>query len=327
MAQMQVEIAPRTGLRLKNPVIASSGTLGYGDEFARRKSLSGLGAFISKGTTLRPRTGNPPMRLWETSAGMLNAIGLQNVGVEAVVRDKAPLWATWDLPVFVNVSGATTEEYVAVVRRLDGIPGVAGVELNVSCPNVKEGGVAFGTDEVLLREVTREVRAATCLPLIVKLSPNVANIQSIACAAQGSGADAISLINTVYGLAIDAQARKPALAVASGGLSGPAIKPIALHCVYQVAQAVSIPVIGYGGIMTASDAVEFILAGASAIGIATALLANPFCWREIAGGLQAWCRREGVSRIADIVGAANSGFIGPARNDWTAGRSSGGPDR
>jgi len=305
---MDVVIAQRTGLALKNPVIAASGTFGYGVEFARRMDISGLGCLISKGTTREPRTGNRPVRLTETPAGMLNAIGLQNVGVDAVVREKAPIWASWSIPVLVNVSGTSIEDYTYVASRLDGVAGVSGIELNISCPNVKDAGTMFAAEPRLASEVTQAVRDVTELPVIVKLSPNVADIREIAAAVAASGADAISLVNTFYGMAIDVGRRAPTLSTVSGGVSGPAIKPLALHLVYQVAQEVSIPVIGIGGIMTASDAIEFFLAGATAVELATALLVNPGCWIDIASDIEAWCRREGVRDLADIIGGANSGF-------------------
>ncbi|GAC1319306.1 MAG: hypothetical protein NVS2B16_06090 [Chloroflexota bacterium] len=254
------------------------------------------------------------MRLWETAGGMLNSIGLQNIGVDAVLRDKAPVWATWEVPVLVNVSGSTVQEYVEIVRRLDGAPGVAGIELNVSCPNIEAGGIAFGRSPDLLADVTRAVRAATGLPLIVKLSPNVEDIRCLARAAQDAGADAVALINTVFGMAIDVSKRSPALSNVMGGLSGPAIKPYALYFVYQAAQEVSIPVIGYGGIMSACDAIEFMMAGASAIGIATALLVNPRAGQVIVSGVETWCRREGLADIGEIVGAANPRFKGIAHS-------------
>ena len=321
---MQVEIAPRTGLRLKNPVIASSGTFGYGVEAARRMDVSGLGAIVSKGTTLLPRPGNEPMRLWETTGGMLNAIGLQNIGVDAVIRDKAPVWAGWSVPVLVNVSGGSVDEYVEIVRRLDGIAGVAGIELNVSCPNVKEGGTMFGSDPAAVAEVTDAVRRYTQLPLIVKLSPNVTDIKEIACAAVTSGADALSLINTVYGMAIDARLRRAILPNVSGGLSGPAVKPLALYLVYQVAQVACVPIIAYGGIMSAGDAVEFMLAGACAVGLGTALMVNPLAWREIVNGIRRWCEGEGVHDLREIIGAANPGFGLGAGNDEPAEQTLGG---
>ena len=305
---MDVTIAPRTGFQLRNPVVAASGTFGYGVEFASRMDLSGLGAIVCKGTTREPRGGNAPLRVAETAAGMLNAIGLQNIGIEAVIREKAPIWATWSVPVLINVSATSIEDYIYVASRLNGVPGVAGIELNISCPNVKEGGILFATDAGLTHAVTRAVRDVTRLPLVVKLSPNVSDIRSIAAAAEQAGADAISLINTLYGMAIDVTRRTPTLANVSGGLSGPAVKPHALHLVYQVAQEVMIPVVGIGGIMTASDAVEFLLAGATAIGMATALLIDPACWRKIAGGIDAWCQKEGVKDLEEIIGAANTGF-------------------
>lgn len=308
---MDVVIAPRTGLTLKNPVMTASGTFGYGIEFAGRMDLSGLGAVVCKGTTREPRAGNPPVRLVDTPAGMLNSIGLQNVGVEALIRDKAPVWATWELPVLVNVSGTSIEDYCHIVSRLDGVPGVAGIELNVSCPNVKEGGVAFGTLPGSVSDVTRAVRHSTELPLIVKLSPNVTDIQSIAAAAEAAGADAVSLINTVYGLAIDDRRRRPVLSTVSGGLSGPAIKPFALHLVYQVAQAVTVPIIGVGGIRTGADAIEFILAGATAVQVGTALMVDPTSWRGVLAGIEAWCKHEGVKSLSEVMGAANVGFRAP----------------
>lgn len=303
-------LAPRTGFALRNPVIAASGTFGYGTEYASRMDLSGLGAVVSKGTTRHPRTGNQPLRLAETPAGMINAIGLQNIGVEAVVRDKAPVWSGWSVPVLVNVSGTSTDDYVDIVQLLDRVAGVSGIELNISCPNVKEGGVLFGTHPRLAAEVTRAVRNATSLPLVVKLSPNVTDIREIARAVEDAGADAISLINTVYGMAVDVKRREPLIANGYGGLSGPAIKPLALYLVHSVAQVVSIPIVGLGGVMTAGDAIEFLLAGASAVGVATLLLLDPDGWRPLATGLEAWCRQEGVKTLSEIIGAANPGFKG-----------------
>jgi len=310
MILMNVLIAPRTGLTIASPVLISSGTFGYGIEYAERSSLVGLGAIISKGTTLEPRIGNQPMRLWETEAGMLNAIGLQNVGVEAVARTKAPVWAGWSVPVLVNVSGTTVDEYCAVIRRLRSVPGISGFELNISCPNVKEGGLSFGRDPRQAAEVTAAARAETELPLIVKLSPNVADIRAIASAVERAGADAISLINTVHGMSINISARAPALASVSGGLSGPAIKPLALYLVYEVAQEVTIPIVGYGGIVSAVDAIEFLLAGASAVGLASALLVNPHAWRSIKQGIQDWCDGQGIRNVREVVGSANAGFRG-----------------
>lgn len=305
---MNVTLVPRTGLQLRSPVIAASGTFGYGTEFAARHELTGLGAIVCKGTTREPRSGNRPLRMVETPAGMLNAIGLQNIGVEAVVREKAPIWAGWDIPVFVNVSGNTVDDYCYIASRLDGVPGVAGIELNISCPNVKEGGAAFGVDPRLAAEVTAAVRAATQLPLIVKLSPNVSDIRAIARAVEDAGADTISLINTLYGTSINRRSRTVELMHGSGGLSGPAIKPHALYQVYQVATEVSVPVVGMGGILTWEDAAEFLLAGACAIGVATALLLDPTSPRAISAGLQSWLEDQEASDLAQIVGSANPQF-------------------
>jgi dihydroorotate dehydrogenase (NAD+) catalytic subunit len=311
---MDALIAPRTGLNLRSPVMSASGTFGYGLEFAARMDLSGLGAIVCKGTTREPRAGNPPPRVYETPAGMLNSIGLQNVGVDEVVVEKAPRWAQLGVPVLVNVSGNSIEDYVAIAERLDGVPGVSGIELNISCPNVKAGGVAFGVGPRPAAEVTAAVRGTTALPLLVKLSPNVADIRTIAAAVEGAGADAISVANTVYGMAIDARKRRPVFPSVSGGLSGPAIKPYALYLVYQVAQEVTVPVIGIGGVMTAQDAIEFILAGATAIQLGTALMLDPTAWHHVVAGIEEWCRNEGVRALDEIVGAANCTFKAkPAR--------------
>jgi dihydroorotate dehydrogenase (NAD+) catalytic subunit len=311
---MEVLVAPRTGLSLKSPVMTASGVFGYGIECAARMDLKGLGAVVSKGTTREPRAGNEPMRLWETPAGILNSIGLQNVGVEAVVAEKAPIWATWEVPVLVNVSGVTVEDFAFLVSRLDGVPGIAGIELNISCPNIKEGGILFASDPNLAHEVTAAARRATTLPLIVKLSPNTADIRSVAAAVEAAGADAVSLINTLYGMAMDVSARRPALTSIAGGLSGPAIKPHALHLVYQVAQEVTIPVIGIGGIMSAADALEFLLAGATAVEIGTALMVDPTRWRTIATDLKEWCRKEAIESLDEIIGAGNTRFVGRSVN-------------
>lgn len=316
---MKVCLAPRTGFQIGTPVIAASGVFGYGTEFAARMSLDGLGAIVCKGTTLKPRAGTVPLRMVETPAGMLNAIGLQNIGVDALVREKAPVWAEWPVPVLVNVSGSTVEEYVEIVRRLDSVPGITGVELNISCPNTEAGGVAFGVDPIAAAAVTAAVRRETALPLIVKLTPNVSDIRSVAAAVETAGADAVSLINTVFGMAIDSHSRSPTLTNTRGGLSGPAIKPYALHLVYEVAQEVSVPVVGLGGIMTGADAVEFLLAGASAVALGTALLVNPTAWRRITRELQKWLAREGVRSIEEIVGAANAGYKRKARETNLAG--------
>ncbi len=279
------------GLRLRSPVLVASGTFGYGFD-APQVDRSVLGAIVTKGTTLRPREGNAPNRIAETPSGMLNAIGLQNPGVDHVARVYAPLWASWDLPVIVNVAGDAIDEYVAVARRLDGVPGIAGLELNISCPNVANG-LQFGVDPALAAELTRAVRAATRLPLLVKLTPNVTDIVAVARAVENAGADALSAINTYVGMAIDVRRRRPVLSRGSGGLSGPAIKPLALHAVWQVAAAVSIPVIGIGGITTAGDALEFLLAGAAALQLGTVNYIRPEAAREVHDGIAAYLEEHG----------------------------------
>lgn len=264
---MAVDIA---GIKLKNPVMVASGTFGYGEEYSELIDLNKLGAIVTKSVTLNPRSGNPPPRICETPAGMLNSIGLQNDGLKIFIEKQLPFLSRFDLPVIVNVAGETIDEYVEVTRTLSKEPKVKGIEFNISCPNVKKGGMTFGIDPKATKELIEEVRAATKLPLIAKLSPNVTDITAIAKAAVSAGADALSLINTVLGMAIDIKTKKPKLATMTGGLSGPAIKPIAIRMVWQVAQVVKVPVIGIGGIMTAEDAYEFLLAGAKAVQIGTA---------------------------------------------------------
>ena len=306
MPDLSVNLAPRnpSGLVLRNPVAAAAGTFGYGTEYARIVEIQRLGAIFSKGTTLRPQRGAPPPRLAETPGGMLNAIGLQNPGVRAVVHEKAPVWARWQVPVVVNVAGETVDEYVAVARMLDGVPGVAGIELNISCPNVAAGGIIFGCDAALAAEVTREVRAASTLPLIVKLSPNVGDIRPLALAAAEAGADALSLINTVLGMSIDVRMRRPRLGHRTGGLSGPAIKPLAVRMVYEVAGVTGLPLVGVGGITTLEDALEFIMAGACCLQVGTATFAQPLTMTTLIDQLAAWMEREGVRSVGEIVGAA-----------------------
>ncbi|MBM3775214.1 MAG: dihydroorotate dehydrogenase, partial [Acidobacteria bacterium] len=263
------------GIRLKNPVLAASGTFGYGLEFERLVDLNALGGLVVKGLSREPIAGNPPPRIWETASGMINSIGLQNIGVSAFIRDKLPRLASLDTAVFANIFGYTSEDYAEVARALEDAPGLAGYELNVSCPNTRHGGIYFSSDPALVAEVLGAVRRVARRPLIVKLSPNVAAIEPLARAAEESGADALSLINTVVSLAIDARARRPRIGAGFGGLSGPAIKPLALRLVYQAAQAVRIPVIGMGGIATGEDAAEFLVAGASAVEVGTAHFWDP----------------------------------------------------
>lgn len=292
------------GLRLRTPVFVASGTFGYGEEFAKHYDLSQLGAVIVKSLTLAPRPGNAPHRIHETAAGMLNSIGLQNVGVDAFLKDKWPWLKTRGVPVFANVAGTTMDEYAEVCGRLKAAEGLAGVELNISCPNVKAGGMEFGVDPKLAEEVTRRSRQAFGGRMIVKVSPNVTNIGEIAKAAEAGGADAISAVNTFLGMAVDLKGRKPVLTTTFGGLSGPAIKPLALRCVWQVAGAVKIPVLGLGGIVTGEDAAEFLLAGATVVAVGTANFLAPGAAMTVTDGLAAVMRREGFHSVAAMTGAA-----------------------
>jgi dihydroorotate dehydrogenase (NAD+) catalytic subunit len=303
---LAVQLAPKhpRGLLLKNPVMTASGTFGYGTEYGDLVDIERLGAVVCKGTTLKPREGNAQPRLVETASGLLNSIGLQNIGVEALVREKAPLWASWRVPVMVNIAGESVEEYAAVASRLDGVAGVSAVEVNVGCPNVKSGGMEFGRDPKGAAAVTGAVRAATSLPVIVKLTPNVTDIVDIALAVSQAGADALCLINTLKGMAIDTAARRPALGNIHGGLSGPAIKPVALSMVYQVAGKVGIPIIGCGGISSAEDALEFLMAGASAVEVGTFQFVNPRALLDVLEGIEGFMEREGLSDLSGIIGAA-----------------------
>lgn len=306
--KLSVELAPhsRRGLLLQNPVMTAAGTVGYGIEYAKMVDIQRLGAIVCKGTTLAPRPGNPQPRLAETASGLLNSVGLQNIGIEALIKEKAPVWATWSVPVIVNIAGESVEEYAQLARRLDGVVGVSSIEVNIGCPNVAQGGMEFGQRSETAAEVTRAVKAQTALPVIVKLTPNVTDIVIIAQAVAGAGADALSLINTVVGMAIDITQRKPFLGGVSGGLSGPAIKPIALYMVYQVSQAVEVPVIGCGGISCADDALEFIMAGATAVQIGAANLVNPNAPLEVVEGIERFMEREGIKDIAELVGIAKA---------------------
>jgi len=300
---LSVEFA---GLTLRNPVMPASGTFASGREFAEFIDLARLGAVVTKGVSLQAWAGNDSPRIAETASGMLNSIGLQNLGVEAFCARDLVWLATQDVPVIVNVSGHSVEEYAAVVRRLESEPAVAAYEINISCPNVDEGGMAFGTACAPAAEVTRAVRAETKRPIILKLSPNVTDITEIARAVEAEGADAVSLINTLLGMAIDARTRRPKLARNVGGLSGPAVKPVALRMVWQVASAVSIPVIGCGGITTGEDAVEFLLAGATAVQVGTANFVDPTSAVRIVDGITEYCREQGVNRVSELIGALKS---------------------
>jgi dihydroorotate dehydrogenase (NAD+) catalytic subunit len=291
------------GLHLKNPVMTASGTFGYGNEFAGFVNLHRLGAIVVKGVSLLPRPGNPPPRIVETSSGMLNAIGLENVGIEKFISQKMPFLREIGTPVIVNILGESLEEYSALAGKLNDVEGIAAVEVNISCPNVRKGGVAFGTDPAMVRQVTLAVKARTSLPVIIKLSPNVTDITATARAAEDGGADTISLINTLMGMAIDHRTRRPKLANVIGGLSGPAIKPVALRMVWQVANAVRIPVIGIGGIMTTEDALEFMIAGASAVQVGTANLVDPDATERIIAGLANFVAETGCRSIREIIGS------------------------
>ena len=307
MTSLAVDLAPghKRGLRLRNPVLVASGTFGYGTEYQKLVDIQRLGAICSKGITLHPRAGNATPRIAETPAGMLNAIGLQNIGVERVVREMAPIWARWDVPVIVNVAGETVEDYASLAERLDGVPGVAGLELNISCPNVTADGRLFADDAHLAAAATAAARARTDLPLMVKLSPNVTDIAEIARAVEAAGADSISLINTLVGMTIDLKTHRPFLANVTGGLSGPAIRPVAVRSVYAVAQAVRVPIVGIGGIAGTDDALEFFLAGAGAIQVGTANFVNPGTALAIVDGLAAYLESQRMSGLEALVGLAN----------------------
>ncbi|MCL2677614.1 MAG: dihydroorotate dehydrogenase [Clostridiales bacterium] len=301
--KMQVNLG---GLLMKNPVATASGTYGFGLEYKDYIDISQLGAIVGKGTTLLPKAGNAPPRMAETPAGMLNSVGLENPGLEAVIRDVLPKLRPYDVPLVMNISGNTAEEYGEMAARLTGVAGVAALEVNISCPNVKMGGLAFGTDPRAAALVTETVRKNTSLPVIVKLSPNVGDIAGIAKSVEAAGATAISLINTILGMAIDIRAQKPLLANIMGGLSGPAVKPVALRMVWQVAQAVKIPLMGIGGISIWQDAVEFLLAGASAVQVGTANFVDPQTPLSVLRGIEDYLRENGYSDIKQIIGLARS---------------------
>lgn len=293
------------GIIMKNPVTTASGTFGFGPEYAPYIDLNRLGAIVVKGTTLEPKAGNPTPRLVETPAGILNSIGLQNPGVEHFIDEALPFLAGCDVPVIVNISGDTVEDYARLAARLSRAGGVAGLEVNISCPNVKKGGMQFGADPVMAAEVTRAVKENTTLPVIVKLSPNVTSIVSVAEKVAEAGADALSLINTLLGMSIDIKTRRPILGNIMGGLSGPAIRPVAVRMVWQVYQAVKLPIIGMGGIVTAEDAIEFILAGASAVAVGTANFVNPRATIDVLEGIESYLRENGVSDLKELIGAAH----------------------
>lgn len=303
---LSVQLAPRNpkGLLLANPVMTASGTFGYGTEYEQLFDIQRLGAIICKGTTLAPREGNPQPRIVETASGVLNSIGLQNIGVDALIAEKAPIWAGWRVPVIVNIAGETIDDYARVAERLDGVAGISGLEVNISCPNIRAGGAEFGANPDTAVAVTAVIKKATSLPVLVKLTPNTGDIVAVAAAVVKAGADAISLINTLKGMAIDIKTRRPILGNIYGGLSGPAIKSVALHMVYQVAGAVDVPVIGCGGISTAGDAIEFILAGASAVQVGTANLTSPRAALDVLEGIERFMQEEEIGDITELIGAA-----------------------
>ncbi len=303
---LSVPLAPKhqPGLLLANPVMTASGTFGYGTEYSQVFDIQKLGAIVCKGTTLDPREGNPQPRLYETASGILNSIGLQNIGVKALISEKAPLWASWQVPVIVNIAGETVDDYARLAGELDGIAGISGIEVNISCPNIKSGGASFGARPQPAAEVTTAVRAATSLPVLVKLTPNTGDIVRVAIAVAEAGADAISLINSLEGMAVDIARRRPVLDNITGGLSGPAIKPLALSMVYEVAGAVTLPVVGCGGITSASDAIEFIMAGASAVQVGSATFSNPRASLDVLEGIKKFMEKEGINKLSDIIGVA-----------------------
>ena len=302
---LSVEVLPghKRGLALSNPVMTASGTFGNGLEYAKIFDIQRLGAIVSKAITLRPRQGNAQPRIVETAGGMLNSIGLQNIGIEAILRDVAPVWSTWRVPVIANIAGESIPNYAELARRLDGAAGVSGIEINVSCPNV-ENGLEFGSDPRAASDLTYAVRRETDLPLLVKLGPNVTDIVVIAAAVADAGADALTLINTFPAMRINIDARRPELGWGSGGLSGPALKPIALRMVYQVARSLSIPIVGCGGIVSAEDAIEFLMAGATAVQVGTATFRNPRAPLDLIESLEDVMRRQEIEDVKEIVGAA-----------------------
>lgn len=306
--ELSLDLAPqrKRGLRLRNPVLTASGTFANGLEFAKVFDLDRLGAVVSKGVTLEPRQGNPLPRIVETPAGMLNSIGFQNIGLRRLVREVCPIWATWKTPVIVNMLGDTVADFATLARELDGVPGVAALEVNISCPNLDVGGMEFGQDPGQAAAVTAAVVQSTTLPVIVKLTPNVTDIVPIARAVEAAGADALCVANSFLGMAIDVHSRRPRTHRPFAGLTGPAIKPLTLRLTYQCAAAVAIPVIGCGGIESGWDAIEYLLAGASAVQVGTATFRNPITPLRVLEEMEAYCREQGVESLREIVGAARN---------------------
>jgi dihydroorotate dehydrogenase (NAD+) catalytic subunit len=303
-ADLTCALVPDRDLVLANPILVASGTFGYGIEYDDIVDVQRLGAICCKGTTLKPRIGNPTPRVTETPGGMLNSIGLQNPGVDAVIEKYGPLWQEWQVPVIVNVAGHSVAEYVECAKRLDGVPGIAGIELNISCPNVGAGGLQFAIDASAAGSVTSAVRRATSLPLLVKLSPNVADVRPIARAIEDAGADALTAVNTLSGIAVDPMRRKPFLGNTFGGLSGPAIKPVALKVVYEVAQVVSIPIVAIGGVVELADVLDYMAVGAVAVQVGTAIFADPTIPERLIDELAAECRLRGLESYRELVGTA-----------------------
>jgi dihydroorotate dehydrogenase (NAD+) catalytic subunit len=300
MIKMQVDIG---NLKLKNPVLVASGTFGYGDELSELFDVGQLGGIVTKSLTLKPRVGNPPPRIVETPCGMLNSIGLANIGVDRFIAEKLPILRNFKTAIIVNVAGKRVEDYPEVVKRIEDAGGVDAYEINISCPNVKEGGLEFGTSREMTGKIVSSVRKVTGKTLIVKLTPNVTKVSEIAKICKDEGADAVSLINTVVGMAIDIKTRKPKLSTITGGLSGPAIKPIAIAKVFEVFQNVDIPIIGIGGIMNWMDAVEFLIAGARAVQVGTANFVDPTASIQILNGIISYCEENGISDINDLIGS------------------------
>jgi dihydroorotate dehydrogenase (NAD+) catalytic subunit len=310
---LSVDLAPGTkqGLLLPNPVMVASGTFGYGVEYARVFDIQRLGGIVTKTTTLAPRRGNAPVRIAETAGGMLNSIGLQNIGVSALVRDLAPIFEKWRVPVIVSIMGFTVQEYADVAERLEGVDGFGGIELNLSCPNTERGGIEFGQDPESAADVVKRVLRSTTLPVIAKLTPNVTDPVVIAEAVVSAGAHALCIGNTLVGMAMDPEKRRPAIAATYAGLSGPALKPVQLRQVYQIAEAVQVPIIGCGGITTAEDALDYLLAGATAVQVGTATFVNPLAPLEVLEGFERFCCKLSVSQLCELVGLGRSGGRGP----------------
>ena len=303
-------------LFLKNPILVASGTFGYGDECLELVDVNKLGGIITKSLSLKPRDGNAPTRIAETPSGMLNSIGLANIGVRKFIDEKLPFLRTLSTRILVNIAASTIDEYCTVLSMLDEQEGIDAYEINVSCPNVKEGGLSFGTDCTMTAEITRQLRTRTSRPIIIKLTPNVTHISEFARAVANEGADAVSVINTVIGLAVDVRSRTPKLSTVTGGLSGPAIKPIALAKVYEVAQACKLPIIGIGGISSAEDAIEFLLVGATAVQVGTANFINPSVGVTIADGLRTYCEQQGVSDVNELVGSLRASRENSVISSW-----------